>query len=153
MRRLALLAIRLYQRYLSPHKGFDCAYRVHTGRAGCSGLGARVIRRFGVRSGLVLLRQRMRRCSDVHRWAHPRPRRPLAPQRGDCDCDVGGLDCDGANNFCSCCDCADCDWSRRKTRPMARSRPLKGWAPPAPGVSATPPKARPARPSSSETPR
>jgi putative component of membrane protein insertase Oxa1/YidC/SpoIIIJ protein YidD len=116
MRHLALWAIRLYQRHLSPRKGFCCAYRVHTGRAGCSALGARVIRRFGVWGGLLLLRQRLRRCSDVHRWAHPGWHRPPAAQRGDCDCDFGGVDCDG-------CDCGDCDRSRRRReRPAASTR-------------------------------
>ena len=59
---MALAAIGVYQRYLSPYKGFCCAYRVHTGQASCSALGARVIRRFGVWPGLQLLKQRMRRC-------------------------------------------------------------------------------------------
>lgn len=125
MRRLALAAIRLYQRHVSPRKGFCCAYRQHTGRAGCSALGARVIRRFGVLSGLVLLRQRLRRCGDVHRWAHPRGRRPLATQRGDCDCDVPG--CDGPCDVADACNCGDCDWHRRKRDPrLKRRRPLTG---------------------------
>lgn len=122
MRQLALLAIRLYQRHLSPLKGFCCAYRVHTSRAGCSALGARVIRRFGVLGGLVLLRQRLRRCSDVHRWAHPAWHRPPAGQRGDCD--IGGLDCD----VCDLCNCADCDRPKRRRdrlQPMSRRRPTR----------------------------
>ena len=44
-------AIGAYQRYLSPYKGFCCAYRAHTGRASCSALGARVIRRHGLLAG------------------------------------------------------------------------------------------------------
>jgi putative component of membrane protein insertase Oxa1/YidC/SpoIIIJ protein YidD len=48
MHRAFLLAIGLYQKYLSPHKGFCCAYRTHTGRAGCSALGFRAVRRYGV---------------------------------------------------------------------------------------------------------
>ena len=121
MRRLALLAIRLYQRHVSPRKGFSCAYRVHTGRAGCSVLGARVIRRFGVLGGLALLRQRLRRCHDVHRWAHPAWHRPAAGQRGDCDCDVG--------DSCEVCECADCDWPSRDRKrldaPSRRRKPRK----------------------------
>jgi len=53
-RDLALLAITLYQRHLSPYKGFRCAYALHTGRASCSRLGYRAIRRHGLR-GLGLL--------------------------------------------------------------------------------------------------
>jgi putative component of membrane protein insertase Oxa1/YidC/SpoIIIJ protein YidD len=56
------LLIAGYQRFLSPYKGFCCAYRVHTGRASCSSLGRRVIRTHGLFSGLVLLTQRFKRC-------------------------------------------------------------------------------------------
>jgi putative component of membrane protein insertase Oxa1/YidC/SpoIIIJ protein YidD len=98
---MALAAIRGYQRHLSPHKGFSCAYRCATGRDGCSGYGVRVIGRFGLLAGLVLLRRRLRLCGQTHR------RRPVVPnpilhyQRGDCDvpCDGDCLDCAGD---CSC---------------------------------------------------
>ena len=99
--RVALAAIRAYQRHLSPHKGFNCAYRRATGRDGCSGYGARMIGRFGLMAGLALLRRRLRLCGQTHR------RRPVVPnpilyyQRGDCDvpCDADCLDCAGD---CSC---------------------------------------------------
>lgn len=128
-RRLLLASIRGYQRHLSPHKGFACAYRVHTGRGSCSALGARAVRRHGVRGGLVLLRRRTRRCGEVHRRAH----RPRAAQRGDCDCDLPvDLPCDGpprggaggcrALRACDACDaCAGCDLPRREREPR-RSR-------------------------------
>jgi putative component of membrane protein insertase Oxa1/YidC/SpoIIIJ protein YidD len=38
-REALLVAIRFYQRHVSPRKGYRCAYRVHTGRCGCSALG------------------------------------------------------------------------------------------------------------------
>ena len=44
MKAPALLAIRLYQRFISPYKGFSCAYRVHTGLPGCSGLADHALR-------------------------------------------------------------------------------------------------------------
>ena len=56
------LLIASYQRYLSPYKGFCCAYRVHTGRASCSSLGRRAIRAHGLFGGLVLLSERFKRC-------------------------------------------------------------------------------------------
>ena len=101
---LALRAIRAYQRYLSPHKGFRCAYRCATGRDGCSGYGYRVIGRFGLLAGVALLRRRLRLCGETYRR-----RRSVAPnpvlyyQRGECDpgCDVGDCPCD-----CPCdCSC------------------------------------------------
>lgn len=113
LRWLALAAIRGYQRWISPHKGFHCAYRVHTGCAGCSALGHRVIRRFGVWDGLPLLRERMARCGAVHEAHRQRQadlsavaerRRLPAAQRGDCDLGCAPeLPCDG-HLGCAACD-------------------------------------------------
>ena len=93
LRAAALAGIRLYQRYLSPLKGFCCAYRRQTGRAGCSELGYRAFRRFGLIGGWPVLRERLARCADAHRQAPPRlTPRPVA-LRGDCDV-IPDLDCD-----------------------------------------------------------
>lgn len=118
-RGLGLLAIRLYQRHVSPHKGYACAWRCHTGGASCSTLGYRAVRRHGLLGGLELIRQRTRRCGDIHRRHHPPRPRPLLAQRGDCDlpCAIG---CDGPGNggLSNICegfsDCASCDWPSRK---------------------------------------
>jgi putative component of membrane protein insertase Oxa1/YidC/SpoIIIJ protein YidD len=98
MRRLLLAAIAAYQRYLSPYKGFRCAYRAHTGRASCSALGFRVVRRYGVVAGLALLRRRFERCGESHR-RHAGPRKYLPhAQAGfldagcDLPCDLHGAD-------------------------------------------------------------
>lgn len=127
MRRFALVAIRLYQRFVSPYKGFRCAYSVHTGCASCSSLGYRAVRRYGVIGGISLLRARTYRCGVAHRRYADRCRRPPNSQRGDCDlgCDAPG-DCGfdlpsgrGASRICdfaSCCDCGGCDWPERKRK-------------------------------------
>ena len=91
--RLALWAIRLYQRHLSPRKGFSCAYRVVTGGASCSAHGYQVIWRHGLAAGLPLLRRRLRRCGEVHRAAQSTRNPVLHYQRGECDinpCDGDG---------------------------------------------------------------
>ncbi|MBQ5946532.1 membrane protein insertion efficiency factor YidD [Massilia sp. ST3] len=111
--RLALWAIRLYQRHLSPLKGFSCAYRVHRGGAGCSAYGYRAIARHGLFTGLALLDRRLQRCGAAYRA--PRARNPvLHHQRGDCDC----LSCDLPGNDCdfSPCDGLSCDWPDRRQR-------------------------------------
>lgn len=128
LRSLALAAIRAYQRHVSPHKGYRCAYSVHTGRSGCSGLGYRAIRCKGLFTGLLILRRRLLRCAAVHRQAHPhsdgpyRPyRRPPVAQRGDCDlpCVVtsGGASLDLADATCACVECWSwCDSPKDKSK-------------------------------------
>ncbi|MGK5024103.1 membrane protein insertion efficiency factor YidD [Janthinobacterium sp. RB2R34] len=117
----ALLAIRAYQLYLSPLKGYACAFRVLTGRDNCSAYGYRVIARFGLLRGLALLRRRTRACSQhlqAHRAAAPATRCHTArhqAQAGYCDCDLPSADCAA----CSCdgsdlIDC--CDWPREKKK-------------------------------------
>ena len=131
MQRLALAAIDIYKRYLSPLKGFSCAYRVHTGSCSCSTLGARAIRRYGILRGLGVLRERTFLCGVVYRrYGGQRTPRPPVQQRGDCDlgcdlpdCDLfsgksGGKLCD----FLNCCDCGSCDWWQRKQDVPLRSR-------------------------------
>lgn len=95
---LALAAIAGYQRWISPYKGFRCAYRAHTGRCSCSQLGARAIRRFGTLDGIGVLRERLYRCGVAFRRFGkfaPAPDSEYSPQqaavrvppnqRGDCD--------------------------------------------------------------------
>jgi uncharacterized protein len=127
MQRLALAAIHAYQRWLSPHKGFVCAFRVHTGRDSCSAYGYRVIGRDGVPAGLALLRRRLAACGAQHRLHAPlrQPQQGLRRQAGFCDLPCGvpgcGLPCnapalDAACDVASCgCDLADL-WAWWKDR-------------------------------------
>lgn len=122
MRSFVLATIRAYQRYLSPHKGFSCAYRVHTGRSSCSALGYRAIQIHGVLAGFIILRERLYLCGVSHRRFTPSRPRPHVKQRGDCD-----IGCDGYAlpsgrslgklcDFLSCCDAGSCDWPERKRK-------------------------------------
>ncbi|MFN9450449.1 MAG: membrane protein insertion efficiency factor YidD [Rubrivivax sp.] len=126
MRQLAVLVIRLYQRWISPRKRFCCAYRIHTGRSSCSSLGLRAVRRYGVLSGVSVLRRRTYLCGVANRRYSPQSlsmRR--IKERGSCDlpCDspCDGNSCDfprvnlrGCTDYVSCCDC--CDWPSRKEK-------------------------------------
>ncbi len=51
-KKLALVAIAGYQRYLSPLKGYACAHRVHGGGQSRSTYARRAIARHGVALGL-----------------------------------------------------------------------------------------------------
>ncbi len=108
---LALLAIRGYQRWLSPYKGFHCAYRVyHSGSEGCSGYGRRVIGRYGVFTGYRLLQRRMGDCSAAAERLREqrRPRMQITrSQAGECDgCDLPSVDCDFGDVLSLVGDCA-----------------------------------------------
>jgi putative component of membrane protein insertase Oxa1/YidC/SpoIIIJ protein YidD len=131
MKVLALAAIRGYQRWLSPHKGFCCALRALTGGDSCSAYGYRVIERFGLRLGLGLLERRLELCGHVHRSAVPAaPPPPPSPavrnpwrhkEQGHCDvpCDSScDTPCDG-----------DCSWEWGEARRIAKNKKKQ---PPAP---------------------
>ena len=121
---LALASIKAYQRWISPHKGFACAYRIHTGCSSCSELGYRAIRRHGLFSGLAILKARTYRCGVAHRRYHVPRQRTRTGQRGDCDlgCDAPGeCSCDlpGGSNAAQwfrVLECCDCGGSSKKER-------------------------------------
>lgn len=101
---IALRLIGLYQKHLSPKKGYGCAYRVHVGGTGCSGFGKRVIEKRGFFLGLVLLRRRLSKCAWHAEQQTPQTLLPrnlaLRGQGGFVDC--GGCDAPG-------CDVPSCD--------------------------------------------
>lgn len=121
MKKPILLAISAYQRYISPYKGFHCAFHAHTGRDTCSGYGYRVFARYGTLRGWRLLQRRFTACSAAAALLHERPEakqpRLIARQAGfldcgGCDapgCDLPGLDslpCDDIVNIADCCNSA-----------------------------------------------
>ena len=131
MKALALAAIRFYQQYISPRKGFCCAYAAYTSDASCSALGYRTIRRFGVWIGLAVLDRRLARCGTAHRIANNTRPPPVQAQAGylDCGgCDAGGCDgigcdtpgggsswwCRGLGGAVDACSGCGCDWPTRR---------------------------------------
>jgi len=153
MRELTLWAISAYQRYVSPYKGFRCAYGHHTGCASCSQLGYRTVRMHGFRRGLQLLLERFARCAEAHaryggEGMKPATRGPRGRQRGFCDAlacvplDAGcALPCEAAScstmgDAAACvscptpCDCATWSWGRKHEKaryvPPRRDRDRAG---------------------------
>lgn len=133
MRTILLWCIRAYQRYISPYKGFCCAYRAHTGRQSCSNLGFRAIRRYGVILGMAVLRRRTYLCGVAYRRHLQDSRRPHRFQRGDCDlgcdapCDLhfdlpSAKPCSSMIDGVGCCDCGSCDWPERKRNDRDREQ-------------------------------
>ena len=60
-------AIRLYQRFISPYKGFRCANRADNGqRWSCSEYGRRVFARYPVSTAYALLHRRFEACKSAY---------------------------------------------------------------------------------------
>lgn len=105
---LAVMAIRVYQRFISPHKAFCCAHRELHGRESCSQYVPESIKRFGLASGLCLMRKRLMQCREAAvLMAKVKRQRALRvdgyPKYGPCDnigpvsptpCDCGSGSCD-----------------------------------------------------------
>jgi len=62
LNQLALAAFSGYRRFVSPYKGFRCAYGAIHHRGSCSDVGLRITRRFGARRMLQLLPLQAARC-------------------------------------------------------------------------------------------
>lgn len=67
MQKIALFIISTYQKYLSPIKGFKCAYGVETGITTCSAHAKKVISRYGFLKGCLLMRRQAKRCEQSYR--------------------------------------------------------------------------------------
>jgi putative component of membrane protein insertase Oxa1/YidC/SpoIIIJ protein YidD len=139
MKRIVLLMIRFYQRFLSPIKGYSCAYRVYTGQDSCSAYGYKVIDRYGVLVGYQLLKRRTQVCGEIMRSdeTHHHSKRYMGKhQSGHCDapnCDLPDLStaCDVGNTLANACasssNCASsgsCDFSRKDTSKPMKFKPL-----------------------------
>jgi putative component of membrane protein insertase Oxa1/YidC/SpoIIIJ protein YidD len=65
--RLAVGLIEIYQRFISPYKGFRCAYRVHHGGLSCSEFGRQVVQTHGVFRAMSMIRVRFCECAEAAR--------------------------------------------------------------------------------------
>jgi len=74
--------IGAYQRRVSPHKGFSCAYRVGKGRSSCSAFGKRAVFKAGLLLFIPLLLRRFRKCSREATALKAQQRLPLYERVG-----------------------------------------------------------------------
>ena len=66
MKALSIGLITLYQRHISPHKGFRCAHAALHGEQGCSQAVKGIIAEQGLFGGWSDIRQRFRHCSEAY---------------------------------------------------------------------------------------
>ena len=118
---LADSAIGVYQRYVSPYKGFRCAHGVYTGRRSCSAYARGIVRRLGAGALREAMPRKFARCraayavllseqDDRARMRQLRREARGSKQSNRCDhcgdaCDVGELGCEVVECLpSSCCD-------------------------------------------------
>lgn len=64
--RAAVMTISGYQRHVSPHKGFSCAYRIHRDGDSCSQYAKRVLETDGLSGFGAKLKARFAECRESH---------------------------------------------------------------------------------------
>jgi putative component of membrane protein insertase Oxa1/YidC/SpoIIIJ protein YidD len=111
-------AIDAYQRYISPYKGFCCAYRAHTGKRSCSAYGRAVVQKLGLMALIAALPKQFERCKLAYQnlLAYRVSMKSQADDRRkktDADaCDLVDLSCDVGDAVSNMpCDAAPCDCS------------------------------------------
>ena len=67
---LALRGIRLYQRHISPRKGFRCAHAALHGGETCAAAVARIVREDGLIAGRARIAAQFRSCRAAHDAVH-----------------------------------------------------------------------------------
>jgi putative component of membrane protein insertase Oxa1/YidC/SpoIIIJ protein YidD len=126
VRHLALLLIVFYQKFISPYKGFRCAYAVLHGGDSCSEAVKKIVRDKGPFGGRRDIRARFQACKEANeiliRNGQRRRGRNDCDECPDCDCDCTDacpsgkpgtcekMRCDLPDLHCDICD-APCDCS------------------------------------------
>ena len=63
---LAIQFIKTYQKYLSPRKGFSCAYSKLYGSESCSEYFRRKVKDCGISKAIPLFKERLKECELAH---------------------------------------------------------------------------------------
>ncbi len=87
--------IGLYQKYLSPRKGYRCAYSLEHGGSGCSGAVLNILENHGLFRGWSLIKHRFQECGEA---AEKRKKRK---KEGGSICN----DCSGVERACDNASC------------------------------------------------
>jgi uncharacterized protein len=126
LRAWVIFLIGLYQRYLSPYKGFRCAHAAWHGGPSCSAAVKNLVREHGVFAAWPRIRLRFSECRAAYDSLSAQPDRKRKPENdgrkprrrrenescwdgaidgvGECACDaIGDKACEGAS-----CDVGHC---------------------------------------------
>ena len=98
LNKAAAYLITLYQKFISPHKGFRCAASAYYGSASCSQTVKQIILQDGIVSGLARIRQQFNLCSVAARSIKEEDQEdPEKKTKDDCTaCDMTQSGCQTA---------------------------------------------------------
>lgn len=106
MRKIIGYFITLYQKWISPYKGFTCAHHHLHGNNSCSEFTKQQILKNGLFSSLKVIKKRFIECSDA---AFTIRQNSIKNQRGDCDLGLSGcISCDLGGGSTGALDCLGC---------------------------------------------
>ena len=112
MKVLYRLGIRLYQKRISPHKGYHCAYSLTHGGPGCSGAVLSILEENGLFSGWRLIKQRFQSCDSAAKERQERKERDERKKRERKSGNDQSGPCSIPNSI-NACDVGDCIPSRK----------------------------------------
>ena len=64
--KISIKSIVLYQKHISPHKGYCCAYRYYTGEDSCSEYTKNMIIKLGFFKSIPYFFSRIKECKNVY---------------------------------------------------------------------------------------
>ena len=124
MRAVSLAALNFYQRFVSPYKGFRCAFSIYHNTESCSGQVKNIISSVGLSRGWPLIRSQFQKCREAavmltqfdppegehgekeeqrnEGWCFAAPAACAVPDPSDCGLGSAAGGCADGAGACSC---------------------------------------------------
>jgi len=114
MKTIAIWGINLYQKYLSPYKGYRCAYGVYHQNGTCSSIIKSHIKKHGMIKAYLMIKGQFTACKVAYAALQARAEEEgngrclmrnsdTALDGSECTCDtLDGMDCGISGDFGSC---------------------------------------------------
>ncbi len=93
----AIILIQLYQKFISPYKGYCCAYKVHHNDVSCSQFAKLTIQNIGFFKSISQILKRFKECKNANDYIQNeyeinKKKEDFKPSRaeqcGQCSCDM-----------------------------------------------------------------
>jgi len=113
LKHIIIFFINIYQAYISPYKGFQCAYAFLYGGNSCSQAIKQTLLEEGCIKGFHYSRSRFKHCKNANNILKKRRKEGACdcPLEGICECAEGCIPKQGSSILDSSCDVLPCDCS------------------------------------------